>query len=92
MLWAADRGHVDCVHALVAAGIDINVADQNGYTALHRAANGGFLDVVQALVAAKANLTLLDKVGATCPASHLPEKILNYCAAHLCPFVLRRTA
>jgi ankyrin repeat protein len=28
VLWAADRGHVDCVNVLVAAGIDINVADQ----------------------------------------------------------------
>jgi ankyrin repeat protein len=36
---------------------------QNGYTALHRAANGGFVDVVKALVASKANLTVLDKVG-----------------------------
>jgi ankyrin repeat protein len=37
--------------------------EQNGYTALHRAANGGFVDVVKALVASKANLTVLDKVG-----------------------------
>jgi hypothetical protein len=42
--------------------------EQNGYTALHRAANGGFVDVVKALVASKANLTVLDKVGMLLPA------------------------
>ena len=35
---------------------------QNGYTAVHRAANGGFLEVVKLLVAAGADLTLADKV------------------------------
>jgi ankyrin repeat protein len=42
--------------------------EQNGYTALHRAANGGFADVVKALVASKANLTVLDKVSLLLPA------------------------
>lgn len=51
-----------CVHALLATGIDVNIADKNGYTALHRAANGGYLDITKALVAANANLSLLDKV------------------------------
>jgi hypothetical protein len=27
VLWAADRGHVDCVNMLVKANVDINVAD-----------------------------------------------------------------
>lgn len=62
LLWAADRGHLDCVQALLQTTIDINLADKNGYTAVHRAANGGFLDCVKALVVAGADIRLLDKV------------------------------
>lgn len=28
LLWAADRGHVDCVHALIATGTDVNTTDK----------------------------------------------------------------
>jgi ankyrin repeat protein len=51
-MFAAIRGHVDVVNALVAAGADISVADHQGYTAKMLAALEGHAAVVAAFEAA----------------------------------------
>ena len=46
------HGHLDVVHALVAAGASVDQAKENGATPLFISAQEGHLDVVHALVAA----------------------------------------
>lgn len=46
---AAERGHLDCLKALLSHGVDINLQDSRGMTALHTAAKRGQLDCIKAL-------------------------------------------
>lgn len=49
--WAAEKGHIDCVKALLACpGIDLNVKNNIGDTALIVAAQEGHLECVKALL------------------------------------------
>lgn len=50
----ADKGAADIVRALLAHGVDPNLAGQRGNRPLHKAAGSGDLATVQALLAAKA--------------------------------------
>ena len=49
LVWAADRGHVACVEALVSAGADVNAQGFLGATAVARASRRGHVDVLQVL-------------------------------------------
>lgn len=39
--WAADRGDVAVVRLLLAAGVDVNLLDEDGQTGLHYASSCG---------------------------------------------------
>lgn len=60
--FAASAGHSDVVRTLVAAGANVNAADEHKSTALHWACANRHLDVIQVLVDAKANLNAADQV------------------------------
>ena len=51
------------VQMLVARGAKVDAADDDGETALMKAAAGGFADVVEALLAAGADQEIVDKGG-----------------------------
>ena len=62
---AAKEGDFETVKALIAAGADINQANNNGYTPLWNAADRGHHKVVQALIDAGADINQANKYGTT---------------------------
>jgi ankyrin repeat protein len=54
LTWAAHRGHTDVVQVLLDTGVDVNVRNQGGYTALMIAEFNGYPEVVKRLKAAGA--------------------------------------
>ena len=44
------RGHATAVRLLLSVGIDVNTADNQGFTALHLTADKGDIDFLQALI------------------------------------------
>lgn len=62
IFWAAYIGDADLVEALLSAGAEVNVFDEDlGVTPLHTAAFRGHADVVRVLVAHGADVNLLDR-------------------------------
>jgi ankyrin repeat protein len=64
---AARRGDLAAVRALLRNGTDPNVAQGDGLTALHAAAQGGNLDIVRVLIEAKANVEARSRLGGYTP-------------------------
>jgi len=64
---AAMRGDGAAVRALLATGADVNVAQGDGMTALHWAANRGDSSLAVVLLRAKAQLTATTRVGGYTP-------------------------
>ena len=60
---AAMRGDTDKVRALLREGADVNVAQGDGMTALHRAAKIGEADMARMLIYAGANLEATTRIG-----------------------------
>ena len=60
---AAMRGDLDTVRSLLDRGADVNVAQGDGMTALHWAAERGDLDMAEALIAAAAKVEVVTRVG-----------------------------
>ena len=58
-------GHNDIVEYLLNNNVDVNVRDNNGYTALIGAAEGGHLKTVEMLIAAKADINASKPNGET---------------------------
>ena len=60
LMIAASMGHIDCVHALIAARPKVDATSQYGLTALMYAAHEGHLEVVNMLLVAcvDPNLTI----------------------------------
>ena len=56
---AAEGGHFQIAQTLVDSGVDVNVRDLEGMTALHRASANGHIDIVR-LLAGVADASLLD--------------------------------
>ena len=50
LVYWASLGEIEQVKALLEQGIDPNQTDEEGYSALHAAAENGYLDVVQLLI------------------------------------------
>ena len=65
LIIASQRGYLDIVKALIAAGADVNAASKDGNTALTVASSNGHLEVVKALIAKRADVNAADKDGNT---------------------------
>jgi len=63
--YAAGRGHLLVVQALLHARADVNAQDYSGSTPLHCAALNGHITVVQELLQARANVNAQDHCGST---------------------------
>lgn len=84
---AAERGHVEAVRLLIAAGVDVNQVNRLGWTALLEAiisSSGGpaHQDIVRQLIAAGADVNLADKDGVT-PLAHAERRGQHASAALL---------
>lgn len=55
---AGMNGNSGSVKALIEAGVDINISDEPGFTALHRAAMNGWYETVQLLIESGADRNL----------------------------------
>jgi glutaminase len=65
-LWyAAAEGELVRLKQLISRGVDVDVADYDGRSALHLAAANGHTDCTNFLVAAGADIACLDRFGAT---------------------------
>ncbi|XP_035785565.1 acyl-CoA-binding domain-containing protein 6-like [Anopheles albimanus] len=65
--WAADRGNAPILQSVIEiVGIDINLRDAEGQTALHYASSCGYVDCVELLLAHQADRTVVDGNGETC--------------------------
>src|SRR5690606_9511977 len=64
---AAMRGDLQEVRALLAAGADVNVAQGDGMTALHWAAELGDVEMAKMLIAAGANVRAVTRIGEFTP-------------------------
>ncbi|VDK73322.1 unnamed protein product [Litomosoides sigmodontis] len=63
--YAAGFGRIDCVRALLAAGANVDQADDNGLVPLHNASSFGHVDVVKILLENGADINARDHWGFT---------------------------
>jgi ankyrin repeat protein len=63
--YAALEGDLERIQEMIAAGADVNLADQAGFTPLHFAAQGQHAATAQALLAAGADVDARDSFGKT---------------------------
>jgi ankyrin repeat protein len=69
-LSAAKQGHLECMKLLLAHGVDVNVQDKEGSTALIEAASKGQAEAIRFLLQHGANLELRTKGMFASPALH----------------------
>ena len=65
LCWAASHGDLDEVCALIASGVDPNISDYDGRTALHLAASEGHYEVVVYLLDQNVDPSPVDRWGGT---------------------------
>ena len=58
LVYAASLGDIEQVEQLLSQGVNANQADDEGYSALHAAAENNYLDVVKLLVTHGADVNL----------------------------------
>ena len=63
---ASSAGHIEIVKALLAAGADVNMTNDNGQTPLHYASSRNREDIAKCLLEAGAHINAADKLGNTC--------------------------
>ena len=64
---AANDGHIEGVKQHLAAGTDVNAADENGWTALHQAAFKGRKEIAELLIAKGADVNAKDSTDGGTP-------------------------
>ena len=64
-MWAAGKGEIEAMTALLEKGSDVNASDDSGATALLRAAGSGHLEAVKMLLDKGADLGTRDGDGST---------------------------
>lgn len=62
---ASSAGHIEIVKVLLTAGVDVNMTNDNGQTALHYAASRNREDIAKCLLEAGAHINAADKLGNT---------------------------
>ena len=65
LIYAASCGDIDEIKRIEAKGVDLNVSDYDGRTALHLAASEGQFEVVDYLIKRKVNVNAKDRWGGT---------------------------
>uniref|UniRef100_G3P2U2 Kinase D interacting substrate 220 n=1 Tax=Gasterosteus aculeatus aculeatus TaxID=481459 RepID=G3P2U2_GASAC len=65
LIWAARKGHYDCVMHLLANGADVDQEGANSMTALIVGVKGGYTEVVKELLKRNPNVNMTDKDGNT---------------------------
>lgn len=63
--FAAQKGHVEIVKALVSSGVSVKASTRKGFAPLHYAAQGAHLDLANYLVKKGANISTKNKAGKT---------------------------
>ena len=67
ILAAAYNGNIEAVKQHLAAGTDVNAADENGWTALHQAAFKGRKEIAELLIAKGADVNAKDSTDGGTP-------------------------
>jgi ankyrin repeat protein len=62
---ASENAHLDIVKVLIEAGADLNIKDNDGFTALHWVSRKGHLTIVKVLIESGADLNIRNKYGDT---------------------------
>jgi len=65
LIFHSKIGDADIVGALIVAGADTNAAEDDGWTALHWAAEGGYADIIKLLINAGADVNSRSVTGWT---------------------------
>lgn len=74
--WACDRGNVEILEIILQTkGIDINLPDEDGQTALFYASSCGHAACLRLLLARNANVTILDSEGRSCIDAAFDDEI-----------------
>ena len=80
---ASVRGNVVLVKALLNAGAEVNMENEDQYTALHHAVSQGHVEIVEVLLVNGANPKLKDRYGNTCFSYSKNEQITKLLSLHL---------
>ena len=64
-LWASETGNIEKVKELLALGVDVNIQDEEGLTALMNASSWGHEEIVKELIKAKADVNVQNLYGST---------------------------
>jgi uncharacterized protein len=78
--WSAECGDLDALRQAISRGVDVNLKNELGSTALHRAIAGKQYEAVEELLSLGADVALQDAGGSTA---------LHYAIEHKLPQVLR---